>query len=187
LQLLTGASQISAATSGLTATQVDFAHEANGNAYTGAIVTPGDDFPNHAVVVFQSVDTSNQDTVGTVSSYVVAEPGSSAAIISSGGQAGTFAGFDGLRSIFTTPQAVVAVSGSIGQNVPQDSFTLVVTRSDTSQTASFTIPTTASFVSGVQSLCGASITQLDVLPNRNTDSTNHLSTYWQMTNLTYAR
>jgi hypothetical protein len=146
-------------------------------------VTYGDDFPNHAAVVFQSVDTSNQAPVGTIETYVVEAPGPPAALVSI---EGSYAGFDGLRSIFSTPQTVVAVSGSIGQNVPQDSFTVVVTQSNAPATTSFTIPTTAAFTSAVQSLCGSTIVQVDVLPSRNTDSTNHLSTYWQMTNLTFA-
>jgi hypothetical protein len=185
-QFLTTTSQITTATQGLTVMHADFGHDSSGTAFSVSQIVPGEDFATHASVTFESVDTSNQAAVGTTIDEVAEGVGSPAVIYSVSPAASSYAGFDGIKSNFAAPQTVVAVSGTIGQNVPQDSFTLVVFSASTTQTTMFTIPTTATFTGGVQSLCGAVITELDVLPNRNSDASNHLSTYWSMTDLTFA-
>jgi hypothetical protein len=168
-------------------TQADFAHDANGNAFTGSQqLVYGDNFATHASVTFVSVDTSNQAPVGQTINVVAETPGSPAVIASdSPATSNNYVGFDGIESIFAATQTAVVVSGAIGSGVPQDSFTLVVHRSDTSGTTMFTVPTTGSFTAGVNSTCGSIITQLDVLPAVISETGNHMSTYWSMTGLSF--
>jgi hypothetical protein len=187
LQFLTTSAEITTATQGLTMTQADLAHDANGNAFTGGEqLVSGDNFATHASVTFVSVDTSNQAPVGQTINVVAETPGSPAVIASDSPATSTDdAGFDGIESIFAAAQTAAIVSGAIGSGVPQDSFTLVVHRSDTSGTTMFTVPTTGSFTAGVNSICGSIVTELDVLPGALSGTGNHMSTYWSMTGLSF--
>jgi hypothetical protein len=182
LQLLTSSPQITAAMQGLTTSQAEFDHDANGNMLTFQVVA-GDTFSTHALVTFKSIDTSNQAPVGTVDDYVVAKPPS--AVVSASTAAVAYAGFDGLRAILAAPQTVVAFTGSVSTGSPADGFVLVVGRSDTTQTTTYTLPTTSAPLAGVQSSCGAIIKTLDVLPNQ-VPGGEHNSTFWAMTSLTFA-
>jgi hypothetical protein len=182
LQLLTSAPQITAAMQGLTMASADFDHDASGNTFVFQVVA-GDDFATHALVTFQSVDTSNQAAVGTVSGYVVAKPPS--AICSSSTAAVAYSGFDGIRSLFASPQMVVGLTGNIPTGSPADSFVLAVGRSDVAGTTTFALPTTMAPLAGVRSNCGAIITSIDVLPDQ-IPTGDHQSTFWTLTSLTFA-
>jgi hypothetical protein len=181
---LTSASQITAAMQGLTTAQAEFDHDANGNMLTFQVVA-GDSFSTHALVTFMSIDTSNQAPVGTLDTYVVAKP-PMAIVSASPAPSPAYAGFDGLRATFASPQAVVAFTGNIPTGSPADSFVLVVGRSDTAETTTYALPTTSAPLAGVKSSCGAVIKTLDVLPNQ-VPGGEHNSTFWSMTSLTFAR
>jgi hypothetical protein len=183
LHLLTTSQQINAALQGLAVTKADLDHDASGNPVVYSVMA-GDSFYDHASVTFISVDTSDQASVGSTSSYVVATPPSE--IVSYPTVANSFAGFDGLRSLFATAQTVVSFTGTVATGQQADGFALVVGRSDATQTTTFTLPTTMAPLAGVQSSCGPIITTLDVLPNRVTGG-EHMSSYWSMTSLSFGR
>jgi hypothetical protein len=88
-----------------------------------------------------------------------------AAIASSSTAAVAYAGFDGIRSLFASPQAV--------------------SRSDAAGTTTFALPTTMAPLAGVRSNCGAIIKTIDVLPDQ-VPSGEHQSTFWTLTSLTFA-